>query len=77
MHGGADGSGAPTGSKNGNYKRGRYTEEVAATRRWLREVTHLLDKFRSSEWLIIDRATRKSEQCRTKLRAEGERAPIR
>ena len=24
MHGGADGSGAPEGSKNGNYKHGRY-----------------------------------------------------
>jgi hypothetical protein len=24
MHGGADGSGAPKGSKNGNYKHGRY-----------------------------------------------------
>jgi len=37
MHGGADGSGAPEGSKNGNYKHGRYTKEVAATRRWLRK----------------------------------------
>jgi hypothetical protein len=42
MHGGADGSGAPKGSKNGNYKHGRFTEEVAATRRWLREATHML-----------------------------------
>ncbi len=33
---------APKGSKNGNYKHGRYTEEVAATRRWLREATHML-----------------------------------
>jgi hypothetical protein len=34
MHRGADGSGAPTGSKNGNYKgnykHGRYTKEVPA-----------------------------------------------
>jgi hypothetical protein len=30
MHGDADGSGAPRGSKNGNYKHGRYTAEVAA-----------------------------------------------
>ena len=36
MHGGADGSGAPNGEKNGNYKHGRYTKEVAATRQWLR-----------------------------------------
>ena len=42
MHGGADGSGAPRGSKNGNYKHGRYTAEVAATRRWLREATNML-----------------------------------
>jgi hypothetical protein len=42
MHGGADGSGAPEGSKNCNYKHGRYTKEVAATGRWLREATHML-----------------------------------
>ena len=42
MHGGADGSGASKGPKNGNYKHGRYTAEVAATRRWLREATHML-----------------------------------
>jgi hypothetical protein len=28
MHGGADGSSAPKGERNGNYKHGRYTEEV-------------------------------------------------
>jgi hypothetical protein len=42
MHGGADGSGAPSGTRNGNYKHGRCTEEVAATRRWLREAAHML-----------------------------------
>ena len=42
MHGGAAGSGAPSGSKNGNYKHGRYTEELQATRRWLRQTTQLL-----------------------------------
>jgi hypothetical protein len=41
MHGGADGSGAPSGPRNGNFKHGRYTEEVAATRRWLREATQM------------------------------------
>jgi hypothetical protein len=46
MHGGADGSGAPRGSKNGNYKHGRYTEEVQATRRWLHEATKLLHGFK-------------------------------
>jgi hypothetical protein len=45
MHGGAAGSGAPSGSKNGNYKHGRYTAEVAATRRWLREAAKLLRKL--------------------------------
>jgi hypothetical protein len=42
MHGGADGSGAPKGERNGNYKHGRYTAETIATRRWLREATHML-----------------------------------
>jgi hypothetical protein len=42
MHGGADGSGAPTGARNGNFRHGRYTQEVAAVRRWLRETTRLL-----------------------------------
>jgi hypothetical protein len=42
MHGGADGSGAPKGERNGNYKHGRYTAEVAASRRWLREATKML-----------------------------------
>jgi hypothetical protein len=42
MHGGADGSGAPSGSRNGNYKHGRYTAEVVAIRRWLRETTRML-----------------------------------
>ena len=41
MHGDADGSGAPSGSRNGNYKHGRYTAEVAATRSWLREAIEL------------------------------------
>ena len=42
MHGGAYGSGAPSGSRNGNFRHGRYTAEVAATRRWLRETTRML-----------------------------------
>ena len=45
MHGGADGTGAPSGERNGNYKHGRYTKEVIATRRWLREATQLLRSF--------------------------------
>jgi hypothetical protein len=39
MHGGAQGSGGPKGARNGNYKHGRYTAEMIATRRWLRETT--------------------------------------
>jgi hypothetical protein len=39
MHGGAPGSGGPKGSRNGNYKHGRYTAEALASRRWLRQFT--------------------------------------
>jgi len=42
MHGGAVGSGAPTGERNGNYKHGRHTKEVAATRQWLSEAIRTL-----------------------------------
>lgn len=48
MHGGAAGSGAPQGEKNGNYKHGRYSKEVAATRQWLRQATHLLQEAQAS-----------------------------
>jgi hypothetical protein len=43
MHGGAEGSG---GARNGNFRHGRYTKEVAATRRWIREAVELLRKNR-------------------------------
>jgi hypothetical protein len=46
MHGGAAGSGAPSGERNGNFRHGRYTKEVAATRRWIREAIELLRKSR-------------------------------
>ena len=42
MYGGANGSGAPKRERNGNYKHCRYAKEVAATRSWLREATHML-----------------------------------
>jgi hypothetical protein len=32
--------------ENGNYKHGRYTAEVAATRRWLREAIHTLHELK-------------------------------
>jgi hypothetical protein len=34
MHGGADGSGAPSGPANGNYKHGGHTKEALASRRY-------------------------------------------
>jgi hypothetical protein len=48
MHGGAHGSGAPSGSRNGNYKHGRYTAEMVAARRWLREATRTLRELNRS-----------------------------
>jgi hypothetical protein len=48
MHGGAPGSGAPSGSKNGNYKHGRYTAEMMAGRQWLREATRMLHELNQS-----------------------------
>jgi hypothetical protein len=42
MHGGAPGSGGPKGSRNGNYKHGRYSADAVASRRWLRQQTRQL-----------------------------------
>jgi hypothetical protein len=36
MHGGAKGSGAPPGERNGSYRRGLFTREAIAERRTLR-----------------------------------------
>jgi hypothetical protein len=33
------GIGGPKGSRNGNYKHGRYTAEAIASGRWLRQLT--------------------------------------
>jgi hypothetical protein len=64
MHGGADGSGAPRGSKNGNYKHGRYTAEVAATRRWIREaIQTLLDAERMADSVQTSRHFRDVPQA--------------
>ncbi len=38
MHGGAEGSGAPRGPSNGQYRHGRYTCDAIAERRLAREV---------------------------------------
>ena len=37
MHGGAKGSGAPFGERNGNYRHGRFTGKAIRERRVLRE----------------------------------------
>jgi hypothetical protein len=36
MHGGAQGSGAPKGERNGNYKHGHFTQEAVEFRRQIR-----------------------------------------
>jgi hypothetical protein len=48
MHGGANGSGGPSGARNGNYRHGRYTAETIACRRWLREMTREVKALTSS-----------------------------
>ncbi len=42
MHGGAKGSGAPKGERNGSYKHGGFTCEAIAERKQLRELIRLL-----------------------------------
>ena len=46
MHGGAKGSGAPTGERNGNYRHGHYTKAAKANRR------HMEKLIRSSRELM-------------------------
>jgi hypothetical protein len=45
MHGGAAGSGAPKGERNGNYRHGHYTAEAIAERltirKWVRDARKL------------------------------------
>src|SRR5262249_51582328 len=38
LHGGANGSGAPSGKRNGRYADGAHTKEARAERRWVRQV---------------------------------------
>ena len=42
MHGGAHGSGAPKGKRNGNYRHGFYTAKAIAERRALRALINKL-----------------------------------
>jgi len=44
MHGGADGSGAPKGARNGNFKHGFWTSEAVQERRWAKEMLQLYTK---------------------------------
>ena len=47
MHGGAPGSGAPSGSRNGMYQHGYYTKEAIAERRAL---SALVGALRPGTW---------------------------
>jgi hypothetical protein len=38
LHGGAEGSGAPRGERNGSYRHGLYTREAIAERKAMREL---------------------------------------
>lgn len=42
LHGGAPGSGAPHGERNGRYKDGANTKNAIAERRWARTLVHEL-----------------------------------
>jgi hypothetical protein len=45
MHGGAKGSGAPRGERNGSYKHGVFTDEAIAERRQIHELIRQLRAF--------------------------------
>jgi hypothetical protein len=44
MHGGAPGTGAPKGERNGNYRHGLYTAEAMAERRAVRVLLRKLGR---------------------------------
>jgi hypothetical protein len=48
LHGGAKGSGAPTGERNGRFRHGRYSAEVRAQR--LAEATEWQKKIPTWDW---------------------------
>src|SRR5258708_39452061 len=52
MHGGAPGSGAPFGRRNGNYRHGHFTSEAKEERRRLRSLIRDARKMMRS--LILD-----------------------
>src|SRR3954465_8555533 len=51
LHGGAPGSGAPVGERNGRYTAGEHTKEAKAERRWISDV------FRTGEGDQMDGST--------------------
>lgn len=44
MHGGALGSGAPSGERNGNYRHGFYTAAAMAERQTMRQLSRELNR---------------------------------
>ena len=54
MHGGAEGSGAPSGERNGAYRHGLQTETARAERgqlmRWMRLMRGLIHEFNVYRW---------------------------
>jgi hypothetical protein len=49
MHGGAPGSGAPRGLKNGNFKTGDWTADAIEERKWLRSLVQAFAKNGTTE----------------------------
>jgi hypothetical protein len=49
MHGGAAGSGAPRGAKNGNFKNGDWTADAIEERRWLRSLVRSFANNRTTK----------------------------
>jgi hypothetical protein len=45
MHGGAAGSGAPPGKRNGNYRHGRFTREAVKARQTLSALVKAIRSF--------------------------------
>jgi hypothetical protein len=49
MHGGATGSGAPTGERNGRYRYGRFTNEAKAQWREIRQLINTIRQYENME----------------------------
>src|SRR5271169_697992 len=59
LHGGAEGSGAPCGERNGSYRHGLYTREAIAERKAMRALIRSFreDARAASSALIADRGS--------------------